>query len=60
MKPYLSSFEIDGLIARRKLLVDLLDKLIAEKGESQVLYDFTFVPETPAAPAAPAASKPGA
>jgi hypothetical protein len=59
MKPYLSSFEIDALLARRKLLVDLLDKLIAEKGENQVLYDFVFVPETPAAPAtAPAASKP--
>ena len=61
MKPYLSSFEIDGLVARRKLIVDLLDKLIAEKGENQVLYDFTFVPAEPAAaPAAAAASKPGA
>ena len=59
MKPYLSSFEIDGLLARRKLLVDLLDTLIAEKGENQVIYDFVFVPDTPAAPAtAPAASKP--
>jgi len=58
MKPYLSSFEIDGLIARRKLLLDLIDKLIAEKGEDQVLYDFTFVPAAPAA--APAATKPGA
>ena len=52
MKPYLSSFEIDGLLARRKLLVELLDKLIAEKGENQVLYDFVFVPAEPAAPAA--------
>jgi len=61
MKPYLSSFEIDGLIARRKLLVDLLDKLIAEKGENQVLYDFVFVPADAApatAAAAPAANAP--
>ncbi|HKD16780.1 MAG TPA: hypothetical protein VKG23_02840 [Thermoanaerobaculia bacterium] len=60
MKPYLSSFEIDGLIARRKLLVDLLDKLIAEKGENQVLYDFTFVPAEPAAAPAAAANAPAA
>jgi hypothetical protein len=58
MKPYLSEFEIDGLLARRKLLIELIDKLIAEKGESQILYDFVFVaaPATPAA--APAASAP--
>jgi hypothetical protein len=60
MKPYLSSFEIDGLLARRKLLIALFDKLITEKGEDQVLYDFTFVPAAPAeAPAAAPASTPG-
>lgn len=52
LKEYLTTFELDALFTRRKLLVERLDKLIAEKGESQVLYDFKFYPVTsPAAPA---------
>jgi hypothetical protein len=60
MKPYLSDFEIDGLLARRKLLVELIDKLIAEKGESQILYDFVFVaaPATAVTAASAPATKP--
>jgi hypothetical protein len=53
MKPYLSSFEIEGLLDRRKKLVARLDKLIAENGEDKVLYTFVFVPAEAAAPATP-------
>ena len=44
LKPYLSSFEIGALLDRRKLLVQQIDKLIAENGEDKVLYRFVFVP----------------
>ena len=44
MKPYLSVWEIDALLARRKLLLARLDKLIAENGEDKVLYTFVWVP----------------
>lgn len=58
LKPYLSSFEIGALLDRRKLLVQQIDKLIAEKGEDSVLYRFVFVPtHSESAPApAPAAA----
>ena len=31
---------IDGLLARRKVMVDRLTKLIAERGEDKVLYGY--------------------
>ncbi len=55
LKPYLSSFEIGALLDRRKLLVQKIDKLIAEDGEDKVLYRFVFIPATSPAPAAAAA-----
>ena len=53
LKPYLSSFEMDALLTRRKLILERLDKLIAERGEEKVLY--TDAAET--APAPPANHK---
>jgi hypothetical protein len=47
LKPYLSSYEFEGLWKRRNLILERLDKLIAEKGESQVLYDYVFTPQSP-------------
>jgi hypothetical protein len=41
LKPYLSSFEMDALLKRRKLIVEGLDKLIAEHGEAKILYTYT-------------------
>ncbi|MGE5413075.1 MAG: hypothetical protein ACM3NW_02795 [Syntrophomonadaceae bacterium] len=43
LKDYLTTFEFDALCTRRKLLIERIDKLIAEKGENQVLYDFVWV-----------------
>ena len=37
-KPYLSKDEVKALMARRDKMVAYFDKLIAQKGESQVLY----------------------
>jgi hypothetical protein len=37
-KPYLSKNEVKALIARRDKMVVYFDKLVAQKGESQVLY----------------------
>lgn len=37
-KPYLSKSEVNAVIARRDKIVDYFNKLIAEKGESEVLY----------------------
>ena len=37
-KPYLSAAEIAPLMSRRDLIVAFFDKLVAEKGEAQVLY----------------------
>ncbi|HEV2713642.1 MAG TPA: hypothetical protein VGU64_00160, partial [Terriglobales bacterium] len=37
-RPYLSKDEVKALIARRDKMVAYFDKLIAQKGESQVLY----------------------
>jgi hypothetical protein len=44
VKDYLNAFEIEALLARRKLIVERLDKLIAERGEDKVLYTFVFHP----------------
>ncbi len=56
LKPYLSSFEIGALLDRRKLLVERIDKLVAENGEDKVLYRFVFVPAHSAPAPAPAAA----
>ncbi len=37
-KPYLTKSEVKALIARRDKMVAYFDKLVAQKGESQVLY----------------------
>ncbi len=37
-EPYLNKYEVKALIARRDKMVAYFDKLVAEKGESQVLY----------------------
>jgi len=37
-KPYLTKSEIKALMARRDKIVALFDKMMAEKGENQVLY----------------------
>ena len=37
-KPYLTKDEVKALIARRDKMVDYFDKLVAQKGESEVLY----------------------
>ena len=49
LKEDLSPYELDALFKRRALLVAHLDKLIAERGETQVLY--VFADEPAAAPA---------
>ena len=41
LKPYLSSFEMDALMKRRRLILERLDKVIAERGEEKVLYTYT-------------------
>ena len=41
LQPYLSSFELDALLKRRRLILERLDKLIAERGEEKVLYTYT-------------------
>ncbi len=53
LEPYLSSFEMDALMKRRRLILERLDKLIAERGEEKVLY--THTAET--APAQPGNQK---
>jgi hypothetical protein len=37
-RPYIRGAEIDSLLIRRDLIVALFDKLVAEKGDAQVLY----------------------
>ena len=41
LQDYLTKTELEGLDARRKLIVKLFDDEIAAKGEASVLYDFT-------------------
>jgi len=52
LKEFLSSFEMDSLLKRRKLILARLDKLIAEEGEEKVLYTYTeeHAPPQPANP----------
>jgi hypothetical protein len=47
LKEYLSVYEIDALLKRRILLLERLDKLIAERGEAKVLYVYTEAPSSP-------------
>lgn len=59
LKDYLTTFEMESLLKRRKLLVERIDKLIAEKGEGQVLYDFVWrAPKTVGKTAEETAGKP--
>jgi hypothetical protein len=37
-KPYIGGAEVDALLARRDVIVALLEKHVAERGEAQVLY----------------------
>ena len=37
-KPFIGGSEVDAFMARRDVLVAMIDKLVAEKGEAQVLY----------------------
>lgn len=41
LKEDLSDYELDALFKRRALIVERLDKLIAERGEDKVLYSYT-------------------
>ena len=50
LKPYLSVFETDALLKRRRLILGRLDKLIAERGEEKVLYNFTDATAPPENP----------
>ncbi len=47
LKEYLSTYELDALFKRRALLLERLDKLIAERGENKVLYVYTEEPVAP-------------
>jgi hypothetical protein len=47
LSPYLKTYELESLLKRRQLIVQRLDKLIAELGEAKVLY--TYTEETAAA-----------
>jgi len=40
LKPWLTSMEIDGLLARRDVIVKFFDAEIAKKGEAVVLYEW--------------------
>jgi len=53
LKDYLSTYELDALFKRRKMILDHYAKLIADKGEEHVLYTFTEVPAATAAPSTP-------
>ena len=37
-KPYIAGAEVDALIARRDAILEVFEKLIAERGEARVLY----------------------
>jgi hypothetical protein len=47
LKDYLSGLEINALMKRRKLILERLAKLIAERGEEKVLYTYTEEPAPP-------------
>ncbi|MBI4478977.1 MAG: hypothetical protein HY651_03040 [Acidobacteria bacterium] len=40
LQPYLRPMEIEGLLARRDLIVQFFDKEVAAKGEQAILYDY--------------------
>ncbi len=40
MKGYLNKMQIDGLLARRDLIVAFFEKEVAAKGEAEILYDY--------------------
>ncbi|MCI0356034.1 MAG: metallophosphoesterase [Acidobacteria bacterium] len=44
LKPFLRGYEIDSLLKRRKKLIEHFDRLIREKGESMVLFDWSGGP----------------
>jgi hypothetical protein len=48
LSPYLNTYELETLLKRRQLIVERLDKLIAELGEDKVIY--TYTEETVTAP----------
>lgn len=48
LKPYLTSWEITGLLKRRQKLVEHLRKLISERGEAKVLFDYQELVEAAA------------
>ena len=50
LKPYLSSFETDALLKRRRLILERLDKVIAERGEEKVLYTYAAATAPPGNP----------
>jgi hypothetical protein len=58
LKPYLGIYEIKGLLARRELLIDLIEERIATTGEGFVIFDYddplaateTAEPDVPEAP----------
>ncbi len=39
LRPYLNGLEIDGLLARGRAIVKILDEAVKQKGEAAVLYD---------------------
>ena len=47
LEPYVGIYEVQGLMARRDLLVALLEEQIAARGEMAVLFDYSD-PEEPA------------
>jgi hypothetical protein len=42
---WLEKWQIDGLLARRDLIVKFFEKEIAQKGEEKVLYDLPLMAE---------------
>ena len=40
LRPYIGIYEIQGLMARRDLLVELIEGLIAKQGEGAVIFGF--------------------
>jgi len=53
LKEDLSDYELDALFKRRALIVQRLDKLIAERGEDKVLYVYSEEPPAPLPTPAP-------
>ena len=45
LKPYLNDVDIDGLLARRDVIVKFFEDEIARKGEAEVLFDLNRVGE---------------